>query len=61
MDNPEAESREQDIEELDALTLEQRAAALNQKIADLERRLDEIGEAEFDLEGAGLPGEPGSA
>jgi hypothetical protein len=58
MDNP-------DIEELDALTLEQRAVALNQKIADLERRLDEIGEAELDIEGGSSPvgprREPGSA
>jgi uncharacterized protein YceH (UPF0502 family) len=44
----ERDSREREFEELDIRTLEERAAALNQKIADLERRLDEIGEAELE-------------
>jgi hypothetical protein len=38
-----------DLDELDARSLEERAAALNQRIAELERRLDEIGEADPDL------------
>jgi hypothetical protein len=42
---------EADSEEIDGLPLEERAAALNQKIAELERRLDELGEADSETSG----------
>jgi uncharacterized protein YceH (UPF0502 family) len=46
-----SDSSEADPEELDGLPLEERAAALNQKIAELERRLDDLGEADSETPG----------
>jgi uncharacterized protein YceH (UPF0502 family) len=41
-----------DSDNIDTLALEERAAALNQKIAELERRLDELGEVDSETSGS---------